>query len=65
MSIYPGLVGGHCIGVDPYNPYKAKKLGYEPKIILAGRNLNNNMSTYVVSNLLNILKLKIKIKNKI
>ena len=45
----PGLVGGHCIGVDPYYlTYKAEKLGYKPKIILAGRNLNNNMSSHVV-----------------
>ena len=45
----PGLVGGHCIGVDPYYlTHKAEKLGYKPKIILAGRNLNNNMSSHVV-----------------
>ena len=38
----PGLVGGHCIGVDPYYlTYKAKKAGYNPKIILSGRKINN------------------------
>ena len=46
----PGLVGGHCIGVDPYYlTHKAQKLGYKPKIILAGRNLNNSMSSHVVA----------------
>ena len=61
----PGLVGGHCIGVDPYYlTHKAEKLGYKPKIILAGRNLNNNMSTHVVSKFVEHLKInKIKIKN--
>ncbi len=61
----PGLVGGHCIGVDPYYlTHKAEKLGYKPKIILAGRNLNNNMSSHVVSKFTQHLKIKnIKIKN--
>ena len=55
----PGLVGGHCIGVDPYYlTHKAKSIGYKPKIILAGRKLNDNMGNYVVSQL--ILKLKKK-----
>ena len=55
----PGLVGGHCIGVDPYYlTYKAEKLGYKPKIILAGRNLNNNMSSHVVLKFNEYLKLK-------
>ena len=46
----PGLVGGHCIGVDPYYlTYKAQQLGYHPQIILAGRRINDNMSVYVVS----------------
>ena len=63
-SFRPGLVGGHCIGVDPYYlTYKSKIAGYEPKIILAGRKLNDNMSTYVTKNILKILtKKKIKIK---
>ena len=61
----PGLVGGHCIGVDPYYlTYKAQNLGYKPKIILAGRNLNNNMSSYVVSKFFEHLRNNsIKIKN--
>ena len=43
----PGLVGGHCIGVDPYYlAYKSKKIGYEPKLLLAGRKLNDSMSKY-------------------
>ena len=43
----PGLVGGHCIGVDPYYlAYKSKKIGYEPKVLLAGRKLNDSMSKY-------------------
>ena len=46
----PGLVGGHCIGVDPYYlTYKAKKIGYKPKIILSGRKLNDDMSNYVAN----------------
>ena len=61
----PGLVGGHCIGVDPYYlTHKAEKLGYKSKIILAGRNLNNSMSSHVVSKFIEHLKYKnIKIKN--
>ena len=61
----PGLVGGHCIGVDPYYlTHKAEKLGYKPKIILAGRNLNNSMSSYVVSQFVKYLKnIKIQVKN--
>ena len=44
----PGLVGGHCIGVDPYYlTYKSKKIGYKPKIILSGRNLNDQMAMKV------------------
>ena len=64
-SFRPGLVGGHCIGVDPYYlTYKSKIAGHNPKIILAGRKLNDNMSTYVAKNILKIFKKKkIKIKN--
>jgi len=52
LPFYPGLVGGHCIGVDPYYlTYKAEQIGYSPKIILAGRKLNDNMGAYVVSQL--------------
>ena len=50
LSFRPGLVGGHCIGVDPYYlTYKSKKIGYEPKIILAGRKLNDDMPKYLFS----------------
>ena len=52
LPFYPGLVGGHCIGVDPYYlTYKSKQIGYNPKIILAGRKINNNMGSYVVNRL--------------
>ena len=65
IPFLPGLVGGHCIGVDPYYlTHKAQKLGYRPKIILAGRKLNNSMSSHVVSKFTEHLKeKKIKIKN--
>lgn len=47
---FPGLVGGHCIPVDPYYlVYKAKELGYHPQVILAGRSVNDHMSEYVAS----------------
>ena len=48
LKFQPGLVGGHCIGVDPYYlTYKARELGYEAEVILAGRNINDNMANYV------------------
>ena len=48
INFKPGLVGGHCIGVDPYYlTYKAKKVGYSPKVILAGRKTNNSMGKYI------------------
>lgn len=59
LSFYPGLVGGHCVGVDPYYlTHKAKKIGYQPEIILAGRRLNDNMGAYVASQLLKRMKEK-------
>ena len=65
LKFSPGLVGGHCIGVDPYYlTYKAEELGYNPKIILAGRNLNNCIGNYVVKELISKMKNKnIKIKD--
>ena len=55
----PGLVGGHCIGVDPYYlTYKSKKIGYSPKIILSGREINDNMGSYVVSELVKKMREK-------
>lgn len=48
LKFYPGLVGGHCIGVDPYYlTYKSISLGYEPKVILSGRSINDEMAAYV------------------
>lgn len=50
LPFRPGLVGGHCIGVDPYYlTYKAQQLGYHPQMILAGRRINDNMPVYVSS----------------
>ena len=47
LSLFsPGLVGGHCIGVDPYLTYKSEQLGYAPEIILAGRKINDNMASW-------------------
>src|SRR3989338_5854675 len=53
----PGLVGGHCIPVDPYYlTHKAQKLGYEPKVILAGRETNNYMAKYIAGKAVSFLK---------
>ena len=52
LPFRPGLVGGHCIGVDPYYlTHKAESIGYNPQIILAGRRLNDSMGAYVVAQL--------------
>lgn len=52
LKFYPGLVGGHCIGVDPYYlTYKAEELGYHSQIILAGRRINDDMGKYVAENI--------------
>ena len=57
LNFKPGLVGGHCISVDPYYlTYKAKKLKYSPKVILSGRNINDKMGYYIASILLKKLK---------
>jgi len=59
LPFKPGLVGGHCIGVDPYYlTYKAKSIGYVPKIILAGRELNDKMGNHVASQLITSMKKK-------
>ena len=65
LPFKPGLVGGHCIGVDPYYlTYKAESIGYHPKIILAGRELNDKMGEYVASKLISEMKKKsIETKN--
>ncbi|OQX06977.1 MAG: Vi polysaccharide biosynthesis protein VipA/TviB [Thiothrix lacustris] len=53
LPFRPGLVGGHCIGVDPYYlTHKAQALGYHPEVILAGRRINDSMGAYVVSQLI-------------
>lgn len=53
LPFKPGLVGGHCIGVDPYYlTYKSLELGYNPEIILAGRRLNDNMSKYIIDQII-------------
>ena len=57
LPIVPGLVGGHCLGVDPYYlTYKAESIGYSPEIILAGRRLNDSMASYVVAQLMEHMK---------
>ncbi len=59
LPFKPGLVGGHCIGVDPYYlTFKAESVGYQPKIILAGRNLNDNMGSYVALQLIKKMEKK-------
>jgi UDP-N-acetyl-D-galactosamine dehydrogenase len=56
LKYKPGLVGGHCIGVDPYYlAYKSQSLGYYPQIILSGRRVNDNMSVFVANKLLKSL----------
>jgi len=63
LPFKPGLVGGHCIGVDPYYlTHKAQQVGYNPEIILAGRRLNDNMGIYVANQ---VIKLMIKKGQKI
>ncbi|MDA7474075.1 Vi polysaccharide biosynthesis UDP-N-acetylglucosamine C-6 dehydrogenase TviB [Candidatus Pelagibacter ubique] len=59
LPFKPGLVGGHCIGVDPYYlTYKAQSIGYKPKIILAGREINDKMGIHVASELIKKMKEK-------
>ena len=58
LNFRPGLVGGHCIGVDPYYlTHKAQEVGYHPEIILAGRRINDNMGKYAADQ---VIKLMIK-----
>jgi len=59
LPFRPGLVGGHCIGVDPYYlTYKAQEIGYNPEIILAGRRINDGMGVYVTSRVVKMLTSK-------
>ncbi|MEY4052463.1 MAG: nucleotide sugar dehydrogenase [Chitinophagia bacterium] len=56
LPFKPGLVGGHCIGVDPYYlAHKATSLGYHPQVILSGRNVNDQMGTFVTEKLIQLL----------
>ncbi len=65
LPFRPGLVGGHCIGVDPYYlTHKAQAIGYNPEIILSGRRINDGMGEYVVSQLVKMmLKKRIHVQN--
>lgn len=65
LKFYPGLVGGHCIGVDPYYlTYKAEQLGYHSQIILSGRRINDDMGKYVAESVVkNLIKADLHIKN--
>ncbi|MGB5981066.1 MAG: nucleotide sugar dehydrogenase [Nonlabens sp.] len=65
LPFKPGLVGGHCIGVDPYYlAQKAQEVGYHPEIILAGRRMNDGMGTYVASEIVKLMLSKdIAVKN--
>lgn len=65
LKFKPGLVGGHCIGVDPYYlAQKAQEVGYHPEIILAGRRLNDSMGAYVANETIkHMIKKDIKVKN--
>jgi UDP-N-acetyl-D-galactosamine dehydrogenase len=59
LPFRPGLVGGHCIGIDPYYlAYKAQQLGYNPEMILAGRRINDNMSIYIASRIIKLMLTK-------
>ena len=56
LRFTPGLVGGHCIGVDPYYlTYKAESIGYYPEVILAGRRINDNMAQFIAISLIDLM----------
>lgn len=56
IKLYPGLVGGHCIGVDPYYlMHKAKQVGYDPQVILSGRRINDGMPAHIAKRLVQML----------
>ena len=62
LNFKPGLVGGHCIGVDPYYlTYKSKKVGYNPKLILSGRSINDEMPKFIFNKIKKLLKKKNKV----
>jgi UDP-N-acetyl-D-galactosamine dehydrogenase len=59
LNYQPGLVGGHCIGVDPYYlTYRAEKAGYHPQVILAGRRINDGMGTWIAQETIRALTLR-------
>ena len=65
LKFYPGIVGGHCIGVDPYYlTYKSQQLGYKPEVILAGRRINDSIGQWMVERLvLKMCQFNIKINS--
>ncbi len=65
LKFYPGLVGGHCIGVDPYYlTYKAEMMGYHCQVILSGRRINDGMGKYIAENVVkNLIKAEKSVKN--
>ncbi len=64
LKFYPGLVGGHCISVDPYYlTHKAEQVGYHPQVILSGRKINDNMGLHVASKVVKMLAQKGKLSN--
>ena len=59
LPFRPGLVGGHCIGVDPYYlTHKAQEIGYHPEVILAGRRINDNMGIYVAGQIIRLMMIR-------
>jgi UDP-N-acetyl-D-galactosamine dehydrogenase len=61
LNFSPGLVGGHCISVDPYYlTHKSEQLGYHPQVITAGRKINDNMGAHVANRVTKLLSLKLK-----
>ena len=65
LNFSPGLVGGHCIGVDPYYlTYKSKKIGIKPNLISAARKINDNMHKFI-GNKINRIRINLKLKKKI
>ncbi|MGB7934181.1 MAG: Vi polysaccharide biosynthesis UDP-N-acetylglucosamine C-6 dehydrogenase TviB [Gammaproteobacteria bacterium] len=59
LPFRPGLVGGHCIGVDPYYlTHKAQEIGYHPEVILAGRRINDNMGIYVAGQIIRLMMMR-------
>ncbi|WP_317170422.1 nucleotide sugar dehydrogenase [Galbibacter sp. BG1] len=65
LPFRPGLVGGHCIGVDPYYlTHKAESLGYYPEVILSGRRINDNMGVFIANNVVKLMvKHELRVKN--